>query len=200
MRGGLDLLKHCFRPSRARRALRGGNLFAAAGFGVPLPLCLVEERAALMTVSSALITAEVTGWCRLADALAGRGPAGRMDAAARRDLVAALAREVAAIHNAGLVHGDMRGGNVGVVAAPGGPRFCWMDNEGCRRPALRRRRLQARNLVQLNMLREGVTQADRLAFWRIYCRARGLRGRERRATLARVVRETRRRWAKRGWA
>jgi len=110
-----------------------------------------------------------------------------------------LGAHVASLHAAGLAHGDMRGGNLLVRDAGARWEFCWLDTEGNREARRIPLRWRVKNLVQLNMLREGVSLRDRVRFWRAYRLACGMDPvrlrRLRRAVLAR----TNKRWAKRGW-
>lgn len=165
-RGALDPLKAWLRGSRAARAVRGAERLAAIGVDAPRTLALVEERGAFGVARAVLVTEAVLDrvglehWA-VSDDLASRD---------RRRIVTAAAVAVAAIHRAGLVHGDLRPSNVLVDRA--GDRVTFLDNERTR-PS-RRRRERLRNLVQLGVDQLGPPfRTDRLRFVHAYVRASG---------------------------
>lgn len=193
-----DFIKDLVRPSRARRALLGDESIRLLGHIAPRPVCLLEERVFGVLRSSALVTEAVRGMHPLADLIGGHVAGAELDRTAKNRLLASLAEETAALHSAGISHGDMRGGNI-MVGGDDGRQICWLDNERTVRRTRAQRRLVVRNLVQLNMLRDGVGSRDRVLFWRTYRRARRLSRAESRALRDDVVRRTTRRWSKRGW-
>jgi hypothetical protein len=207
LRGPLDALKHGLRPSRAARALAGGELLARLGFGAPRTLCAVDARRFGLVVESALVT-EALEDAPSADEWLSR-PELRVAGsnAERRRFVEFFGREVGRCHAAGIYHGDMRLGNV-LCRRQGGTgesgaaeyRFFWLDNERTRRFARLPWRRRIQNLTQVNVRREGVTRGDRLRFWRAYVESarlpREFEGRAVREVLART--EARwRRWERR---
>lgn len=199
MRDATDRLKHLlFRASRARRALRGAELFRSRGFDAPRPVLLLEDSILGVTVRSALVSDDAGAGFRAAAWWTTEGwpSLGRGD---RRALIRALAAHVAAMHGEGLVHGDMRGGNLLARRAAEGWSFCWLDTEGNRRFRRVPLRWRSKNLVQLNMLRGGIGPRDRAAFWRAYRVAAGLPAAQSRQLRRLVAARTAVRWAKRGW-
>ncbi len=195
MRSSADRWKHLVRGSRGMRAWRGGDLAARHGLHVPRAVCVVEERVHGMVRGSGLVTEAVADAVGLDTLLAIGAP---VSTSARRALIAALGRDVARWHAAGLVHGDMRHGNVLCVGEPSQARFYWLDNERTRRCA--RRHEQARNLVQLNMLHpRALSRTDRMRFWKAYTAARGLATDDASRLLRHILSWSRRRWRERGW-
>lgn len=90
----------------------------------------------------------------------------------KRALLHALGEEVARLHRAGFVHGDLTPYNV--VVERGEPlRFVFIDHERtCRAPIVGRMRRRLRNLVQLGRLElPGLTRADRGRVLRAYADA-----------------------------
>jgi len=168
-RGTADavFVKHYPAPDarRARRAFRMARALTAAGFGAPEPLVLgVRDGEGL------LVTREVVG-SGLAAALARIAPDARR---AKRALLAALGREVARLHAAGFVHGDLVPPNLLVA----GGRFVFLDNDRTRRLPLAVG--ARRNLVQLGRLVvPGVVLTDRTRVLRAYADALGLDRRRR---------------------
>ena len=90
----------------------------------------------------------------------------------KRALLHALGEEVARLHRAGFVHGDLTPYNV-VVERGEPPRFVFIDHERtCRAPIVARMRHRLRNLVQLGRLElPGLTRADRARVLRAYADA-----------------------------
>lgn len=164
-------VKHYPSPDgrRAVRAFRMAGALARAGFGAPAPLVVATRGQ-----EGLLVTREVAGTA-LATVVARFGPGARR---AKRALLAALGREVARLHAAGFVHGDLVPPNL--LVADGG--FVFLDNDRTRRLpfAVGARR----NLVQLGrFVVPGVGLTDRARVLRAYADARGL-GRRRRRRLA----------------
>lgn len=199
VRGWRDFFKHLVRPSRARRALRGGGALERAGFHAPRPACLVEERVGGAVRASALVTEEVSHAPDLRAWLNRPVLGVATDLRRKRALLRAFAREVGRLHAAGFHHADMRIGNVLCRMKGSDWEFYWLDNEGIRRWRRLPRRLQIHNLMQVNMERAGVTLADRMRFWQEYKAAAGVSPMWSEDTLQAVIRWTRERWRERGW-
>lgn len=159
---------------RARRALAMHRALASAGFAAPEPLLFgTRARAGL------LVTADAGGVELLA--AVGRSGDGAPARHAKRALLARLGREVARLHRAGFVHGDLVPPNLRVR----GDELVFLDNDRTRRLpfALGARR----NLVQLGrFVVPGLSLTDRARVLGAYAAARGL-GAARRRRLARWV-------------
>jgi serine/threonine protein kinase len=110
----------------------------------------------------------------------------RATLASRRVVLRALGAEVARLHRAGYIHGDLTPYNIFVTALEP-PRFVFIDHERTRRTILSRfERPRMRNLVQLGHLEvAGVTNTDRMRVWTGYCA--NLSARRRRLELRRVA-------------
>ncbi|GAB1258481.1 hypothetical protein NBRC116494_29830 [Aurantivibrio plasticivorans] len=89
-------------------------------------------------------------------------------------LMSALGREVARLHNAGIYHGDLRPNNILVDLKPVA-NFGFIDNERNKDGfQVLSNRLQIKNLVQLNMVwPEDLSASCRLRFMRAYAMERG---------------------------
>jgi hypothetical protein len=160
---------------RARRAFALGRALAAAGFAVP-PALLVATRGK----AGLLVTREVGG----EDLLAATAHAAPGE---RRRLLRALGAEVARLHAAGFVHGDLVPANIRVHEG----RFIFLDHDRTRRSRLLVRLVARRNLVQLGrFVVPGVTLAGRARVLDAYACARGLGRRARRRLAAWVVAKT----------
>ncbi|MCW5892599.1 MAG: hypothetical protein KIT14_18955 [bacterium] len=156
--------------ARRRGAPSLHRALAAAGFAAPEPLLLgTRARAGL------LVTADVGGEELLA-AVVRPGARG-----AKRALLAHLGREVARLHRAGFVHGDLVPPNLRVR----GGQLVFLDNDRTRRlPFAFGAR---RNLVQLGrFVVPGLSLTDRVRVLAAYAAVRGFGG-ARRRRLARWV-------------
>jgi hypothetical protein len=158
-------------PPDGRRALHAfamGRALTAVGFAAPLAL-LVGRRGH----TGVLVTADAGGEDLLA-ALARLTSPGREARLGKRDLLHRLGAEVARLHGAGFVHGDLVPPNLRWREGT----FVFLDNDRTRRGWLG---LGARrNLVQLGrFVVPGVTASDRARVLQAYASARGLDRRRR---------------------
>jgi len=105
----------------------------------------------------------------------------------KRAMLRALGAEVARLHHAGYLHGDLTPYNI-MVSAGDAPRFVFIDHDRTRKsPAARFLRPRMRNLVQLGRFDlPGVGTTDRLRVWRGYADEMDLK--HERATLRRLLR------------
>ena len=161
---------------RALRAFGMGRALAAAGFAAPVTL-LVGRRGR----AGLLVTADAGGEDLLV-ALARLASPGDDMRARKRDLLRRLGTEVARLHAAGFVHGDLVPPNLRWRDGA----FVFLDNDRTRRgwPGARR------NLVQLGrFVVAGITASDRARVLRAYASARGLDRRRRHRLGAWVMRK-----------
>lgn len=162
---------------RATRAFRMGEALRSAALGAPASV------AAARRAGTGLLVTRDAGGEDLGGALADR----RADVHGKRALLRALGTEVARLHRAGFVHGDLVPPNVRVRA----DGFVFLDNDRTRRSRLLVQLVGRRNLVQLGrFVLPGVTLADRARVLAAYAAERGL-SRSARHRLARwLVRKT----------
>jgi hypothetical protein len=168
-------------PPDGRRALRSfamGRALAAVGFAAPVALLVGRrERTGL------LVTADADGEDLLV-ALAGLAPPGRDMRLRKRDLLRRLGTEVARLHAAGFVHGDLVPPNLRWRDGA----FVFLDNDRTRRGWLGVG--ARRNLVQLGrFVVPGITASDRARVLHAYASARGLDRRRRHRLGAWVMRK-----------
>ncbi len=113
---------------------------------------------------------------------------GRCAIGAKRSMLRALGAEIARLHRAGYIHGDLTPFNIIVEEVSPDARFIFLDHERTRKTWLARfERPRLRNLVQLghfDLL--GVSRTDRMRVWRGYAEAQRA-GRSRRQ-LRRLIR------------
>jgi hypothetical protein len=164
-RGWLEGVKARVFGSRAQRAWRGGHLLEVNSFGVPEMVVIGEQGADCFAVTRAVVGG--VGLLEYARRL--RLRADRQSQRMRRTLAEELGRVVGRMHARGIVHGDLRWGNILVVEGPERPRFVFLDNERTRQYLRTPKRKVLKNLVQLNFVSdELLTRTERARFWRAY--------------------------------
>lgn len=165
-RSGVDRVKHLLRKSRSLRAFEADQLLADEGFATPQTLLTGWRQRGLCKDRFFTITAELSGYDNLDRHLE------QLTATAPRrkwQLIEALAITVATLHRRGIVHGDLRLGNI-MATDDGQWRFAFLDNERTRRLRSVPDALRIKNLVQLNMLTgPTLTRTNRLRFFHVYC-------------------------------
>jgi Lipopolysaccharide kinase (Kdo/WaaP) family len=150
------------RGGRAGNVLRMTDALHRAGFSTPALLLRGVHAASGKTM---LTSARADG-VSLPESLAGAHDGSRER---KHALLRALGLEVARMHRAGFVHGDLTPYNIFVVQGEP-PRFIFLDHDRTRIafPAGRRYR-QLRNLVQLGRFDlPGLSNTDRLRVLRAY--------------------------------
>lgn len=190
---GIEAFKQICRGSRAAHIARVTEQLNEAGFGAPAVLLHGVERDG----GRELIVMERA---------AGDGPFRALEAVARtpahkQALMRALGAEIARMHRAGFVHGDLTPYNMFVVRGEP-PRFVFVDHERTRRNFfIGRHRRQLRNLVQLGRFDlPGVSRSDRMRTLHAYASELGLQhGKSWRALRRRVAAMIGRRLARDGF-
>jgi len=164
-----DAVKHTVRASRAKRAFQASLMLAAYGFEAPEILALGEDRMVLWLRRCFLVTFEVAASQSLYEVLSQDSSGLDIEALRRkRDLIRTLGHTIGRLHACGIVHGDLRQGNILARYEDGRWRLFFLDNERTRRFPWVPPRLRRKNLVQIGMLRAGLSRTDRLRFWRAY--------------------------------
>lgn len=174
---GPNRIRWLFKRRRAAHVASISEHLRADGVGVPEILLLGAERRGGREI---IVTSRVEGF-NLVRHLK------RAPLASRRVVLRALGEEVARLHRAGYIHGDLTPYNIYVTGIEP-PQFVFIDHERTRRTILSRfERPRMRNLVQLGHLEVGgVTNTDRMRVWSGYCAAFSARRRriERRRVAA----------------
>jgi hypothetical protein len=173
---GLNRLRWIFKRRRVAHVASISEHLRADAVGVPEILLLgVEHRGG----REIIVTARVDG-----SNVARHLRSAKL--APRRVVLRALGAEVARLHRAGYIHGDLTPWNIFVTGLEP-PQFVFIDHERTRRTILSRfERPRMRNLVQLGHLElSGVTNTDRMRVWCGYSAA--FSARRRRAERRRVA-------------
>jgi hypothetical protein len=153
---GLNRLRWMFKRRRAAHVASISEHLRADGIGVAEILLLGAERRGGREI---IVTSRVDGF-NLVRHLK------RATLASRRVVLRALGAEVARMHRAGYIHGDLTPYNIFVTGIDP-PKFVFIDHERTRRTILSSfERPRLRNLVQLGHLNVGgVTNTDRMRVW-----------------------------------
>jgi tRNA A-37 threonylcarbamoyl transferase component Bud32 len=168
-RSRLDFVKHLLRPGPAKRAYNASLMLHKNGFDAPAVMGLFERRLGPFCTDNLLLTEEVVNAKSMPQLLADIGQSSDKNTrAAKRALIEAFATTIGQMHAKGISHGDLRLGNVLVVKEHENWRFYFIDNERTRKFHHLPARLRLKNLIQVNMIRHGISNADRLRFFKLY--------------------------------
>jgi hypothetical protein len=162
---GLKAVRRLVLPSRAERMQATLDALVAAGFAVAPILMLGDEHGSGRTM---MVTARVAGDALPNFLLRTAGAPGR-----RREVLRALGAEVAQLHRAGFIHGDLTPYNI-FVASGAPARFSLIDHERTAMPRVIWERRRLRNLVQLCRFElAGMSRTDRIRIVDAYGHAMG---------------------------
>jgi len=154
---GFARVKAMIRGSRAAHVARVTRQLTHAGFSAP-PVQLYGRE---ISSGRELVVMSVVH---------GDGPFRALEAPLghKRAMLRALGGEIARLHRAGFIHGDLTPYNMFVERGEP-PRFTFVDHERTRLIFLAGRRRQLRNLVQLGRFDlPGLTRTDRMRVLRAY--------------------------------
>ena len=165
----LDFVKRSARNSRARCAFDASLMLQQNGFDAPAVVGLFERRRGPIVTDNLLVTREVPNATSILQLLRDARTCSDQDTLHRkRDLIGAFGATVGRMHARGIFHGDLRLGNILAVKEPENWRFYFIDNERTRKFRSLPARLRLKNLVQVNMFFQGISDTDRLRFFRSY--------------------------------
>ena len=177
-RGPADLLRNLVRGSAARREWENAQEALRRDVPTAMPIAWGEEIRGGLARDSFFVTQEITDavpldrfWADLHGGLLREERPAR-----RRAIIEALASFVAALHEAGVEHGDFHAGNMLVRKerdGSGSPRLFLIDMAAARFGNTLLWPASRKNLVVLNAeWRDRATTRERWRFWRAYLRAR----------------------------
>ena len=170
-RSRIDQLQCLIRPSRASRAFAAATLLEANALDTPKIAAFLQKKDGLFLTEDILITEEMQNATALQSVLNGPTAISEPD---KRRMIVELGQTIGRMHAAGIIHGDMRGGNVFTVNNSGQWQFIFIDNERTVRYAILPFWLRRKNLVQLNIHRENLSATDRMRFLCAYRQAAGM--------------------------
>jgi len=169
-RSAWDAVKHLARATRAMRAVKASHMLTNHAFRVPEVVAFGERRTAFVPGRCFVMTLDVSEAVSLSDLIIENHR--RFDLSGwrrdRRELARTLGGIIGRMHRAGIVHGDLRSGNILARRAEDRWEVFFLDNERTRRWPWLPPHLRLKNLVQIGMLPPGVTATDRFRFWRAY--------------------------------
>jgi len=193
-RSALDFVKHLFRPSRSKRAFNATLMLHKNGFDAPIVIGLFEHRTGPFCTNNLLLTEEVKNSKSIAQLLIDTCQnSGRDALIGKRDLIEAFGGTIGQMHAKGIFHGDLRLGNVLVVKEEQKWRFFFIDNERTKKFWRLPDRLRLKNLVQINMFRNGITNSDRMRFFKAYLKGNPVVANNRQDWATKILARTSRR-------
>lgn len=162
-------VKNLLRGDRAIRALKGDRFLLTNGFNAPKCMMAGKKGSNIFNVTEA-----IQGGKDLVMFFAEEFPEGegmdRIKTREKRNLCKLLGKEIGKMHAKGIVHGDLRWGNVLIVKTPARETQIWfLDNERTFGYSSISRKMRIVNLVQMNMIPSSVvTLTDRMRFYKSY--------------------------------
>jgi len=196
-RSFFDILKNSLRPCRAERAFKAGRMLKRYGFFTPDIVAVGRKTFAGIPTGNFLITSQVENSVPLYKMLVplettnqkcltpinGSNTKDRLsltgldiDISQKQQLIKQFGQTVGRMHAAGIFHGDLRLGNILVkpVVSLSNPKddnrfvFIFLDNERTRKFKKLPESLRLKNLVQISMSRENISDSDRMHFLDAY--------------------------------
>ena len=190
-RSMLDFVKHLFRPSRAKRAFNATLMLQKNGFNAPAVIGLFEHRTGPFCTNNLLVTEGIENSKSMPQLLTDICQnSGRDTSIDKRDLIEAFGGIIGKMHAKGIFHGDLRLGNVLVVREKQKWRFFFIDNERTKKFYHLPNRLRLKNLVQINMFQSGITNTDRMRFFKAYLKHNPAVANNRQDWVVRILRKT----------
>jgi tRNA A-37 threonylcarbamoyl transferase component Bud32 len=187
-----DFVKHLFRPSRARRALKAAFMLAANGFESPAIVAMGQCRFVFFTMRNFVATLEVENTRSVYQIIADKqySPDTRQFQM-KRSLAGSLGRTIGRMHAGGIFHGDLRLGNVLARKEQDGWHFFFLDNERTKKFRRLPARLRLKNLVQINMFEPWLaSDTDRMRFFKEYWAENKKSKVEKAALIKKVLKKT----------
>jgi len=169
-RSAWDFVKHLFRPSRARRALKAAFMLAENGFESPAIVAMGQCRFAFFTTRNFIATLEVENARSVyQNVVDNQSSLNTGQFQMKRSLAGAFGRTIGRMHAGGIFHGDLRLGNVLARKEQDDWRFFFLDNERTKKFRRLPGRLRLKNLVQINMFEPwAASNTDRMRFFKEY--------------------------------
>lgn len=158
-----DVLMSGIGCGRAKRAFKAGLMLQKNGFLTP-PIAAAGKKGS----KDFIITAEIKNSVPLYKILESKDPQ-------RRSVIEQFAQTVGQMHAKNIFHGDLRLGNVLVKSTDSKFDFYFLDNERTKKFRKLPHKLRLKNLVQINMLRTGISDADRMRFFKEYLKQQNVK-------------------------
>jgi tRNA A-37 threonylcarbamoyl transferase component Bud32 len=155
----LDIFKNLLRSCRAQRAYEAGLMLKQHGFSSPDIAVIGQKTFAGITAKNFLITGEIKDAAPLYKML-------DTDTSQKQQLISRFGQTVGRMHAQNIFHGDLRLGNV--LVKKDDSQFIFLDNERTRKFKKLPQGLRLKNLVQVCLCPEYISDADRTIFLDAY--------------------------------
>jgi tRNA A-37 threonylcarbamoyl transferase component Bud32 len=165
-----DVLMNLFGYTRGKRELRGIRLLLNGGFNTLKPIIYGYVKIFGIVYRSFLVTKAVDGerTYQYFQKLYGL-PLNKEELLEKRALIMSAGVEIGRMHKKGLIHGDLRVGNILIKGGGHSALFYFIDNERTRYYKNIPMNKRIKNLVQLNMVSlPQLTRTDRFRFFLKY--------------------------------
>jgi hypothetical protein len=191
----LASLKAVFAGSLAACCYKAEMMMAQNGFDVPVTIAIGESWSGPFHSESFSVTIGIENTTRAIDiARQARHFKTHEQIAGFQDLTRNFGITIGKMHANGIVHGDLRFGNVLFKPEGASWRFFFIDNARTQKSMLLHPWLRVKNLVQLNLSTYGLLRrTDRMRFFIEYCNRAGISKKSRKSLLKTVLKKTRRR-------
>lgn len=166
-RNAFEPLKNLIRGDRALRSLKGDFLLHDKGFKVPKCMLIGKKGRQIFMVSEAVDNGKDLIRYVKEEFPHGMSP---VKISEKRELCKLLGIEIGKLHAEGIIHGDLRWGNVVIEKRKGfAPGIWFLDNERTIASGVISEKLRLVNLVQMNMIPPAtITFTDRMRFYKAY--------------------------------
>jgi hypothetical protein len=175
-RSPFDILKNLLRPCRAEKAFKAGQMLKYHGLSSPDIVAAGKKTFVGITTRNFLITGQVKNSVSLYKML-------DTNISQKQQLIGQFGQTVGRMHADNIFHGDLRLGNVLVkpVVSLSNPKdgsrfvFIFLDNERTKKFKKLPKRLRLKNLVQICMSRDNISDSDRTNFLDAYLAQQNIR-------------------------
>jgi tRNA A-37 threonylcarbamoyl transferase component Bud32 len=166
-RNVFEPIKNFLRGDRAVRELKGDRLLIKNGFNVPKCMMAGKKGSNVFKVSEAIKGGKDLTMFIKEEFSEGMN---RNKTREKRNLCKLLGKEIGKLHATGIIHGDLRCGNVMIVKSSAMPIQIWfLDNERTVKYLSVSQKMRIVNLVQMNMIVSSIiTSTDRMRFYIAY--------------------------------
>jgi serine/threonine protein kinase len=192
------LIKCFFFASRARCDYEHGKMLAGNGFNVPEVIAMGQWRGGFSEKGSFLATFAIEDARPINHFIYEIGQASGQKGLQLRELMREVGRATGRMHAKGIIHGDLRLGNILLGRKDGMHLLFFLDNERTRKFGKLPFSLRIKNLTQVSIAPAGkLSNTNRMRFFKEYFVQTGIGKKEGKAIIEATFKKTSRRFEKR---